>query len=472
MQRILTLLAIAGIPLQGFAQTVLHNDGGIIQINADASVYVAGNMTNDNGSSLTNNGQLTVTGSMTNNAVMSAPATGTLRLTGTIAQTFDGSVPYFAKDVEVNNPAGIVLTTPLKIDGSTAFMNGIIDASNAANPVIFTSNASISGTYPAGDQSHIKGFARREGTGAFSFPLGDGIRYQPVAVDLSTNSAGLTARYYTADAGTATFGTAGSEATPLLAYNVKEYWDLSPVGTANGTVTLNWDNYNNTGIGNVTDLRVAHKTAGGWMNEGAATVTGTTANGAITSNSVSTWSPFTLGSLSRATPLPLSLISFKGAAEGNANRLDWELAAGENVTAVNVERSTDGQHFQAIGTDIPVGSDRLGSFYDKAPPAGTAIYRLRMLNTTASSFSHSVSISRNDALAAALSLSPNPATSAIQLKSSVPGTVEILDLSGRLMQRQHIEGEARIGLENLPAAIYLIRFRAQNFSQTIRLVKH
>lgn len=135
----------------------------------------------------------------------------------------------------------------------------------------------------------------------------------------------MTARFYGTDAGSASFGTTGSAVTPLLFYNKKEYWYVVPAGTATGTITIYFDGYNNAGISNTADLRVAHKSGGQWLNEGGA-ATGTTASGSVISYSISTFSPFTPGSVSAGSPLPVKLVAFSGRAAAGRNRLSWQTA--------------------------------------------------------------------------------------------------------------------------------------------------
>ncbi len=137
--------------------------------------------------------------------------------------------------------------------------------------------------------------------GAFIYPVGDGVRYQPVSVDLTDNSAGLSVRYVPADAGTASFTTTGASTIALDAYNNEEYWDINPIGTATGTVTITWDDYRNPPIttsDTVQVFRVAHKTAEGWANEGTI-ASGTTSAGSVVSAVLSSWSPFHGGKYSR-----------------------------------------------------------------------------------------------------------------------------------------------------------------------------
>ncbi len=463
MQRITSLIAFAALPLCGGAQTALYNSG-IINISAAGQVYVAGDAANRSGATLQNDGLLTVTGAFSNDAAMATPASGTLRLNGNTAQTITGAADYFAKDVLVDNPAGITLATRLKVDGVLSFNNGVINANNAAYPVVFTANASISGVAVPSDASHVKGYVMKEGTGAFTFPTGNGAKYQPVDIALSVNSAGITARYYNADAGSASFGTGGASATPLLFYNTAEYWDLSPAGTASGTVTIHWDGYGNRGIGNTADLRVAHKSGGAWLNEGAASVSGTTGAGSVTSGSISTWSPFTLGSVSSASPLPIKLLSFTASALERANRISWKTATTESVSHFEVERSADGRVFTAIGTQLPDGNRTDYSFDDAQPLAGTAYYRLRLVESGTAAYSQTVSLTRTGSSGITLSIYPNPATSELHVEASAAGSISLKDVSGKTILSKAVNGSTTISLRGFPAGLFFATYESQGLT--------
>lgn len=471
MHRISSLLAAAALPLCSTAQTVLNNSGGIINISSAGQVYVSGNMSNSASASLNNDGLLTITGTFSNDAPMGSPASGTLNFNGSGAQTLDGASEYFAKDVVVNNPAGITLNTRLKVDGVMSFNNGVIDATNASYPVVFTANASLSGINPPTDASHIKGYVVKEGTGLFTYPIGDGSKYQPVGVNLSGNSAGLSARYYAADAGSTSFGTNGASSTPLLYYNTNEYWDLTPAGTASGSVTIYWDGYNNRGIGATSDLRVAHKSGGVWLNEDANSLTGDISAGSLTSGAVSTWSPFTLGSVSGGSPLPVQLLTFNATAIGDANRISWQTGAEKDITAFEVERSADGKSYTAIGRQTPTGSGSAYSFNDVQPLKGTAYYRLHILESTRSSYSQTLSLTRSGSSGLTLSVYPNPAMEELHVQTSEPGIMMLKDVSGRAVIQAAVEGQECISLKSLTPGLYFATFQTKGYTESIRISK-
>ena len=465
MNRIATLLAALALPLTGSAQA-LYNDGAALSIGAGTTVYVRGDLLNASGSILTNAGTLRVSGNTTTNAAVSS-AGGTLVLEGSSAQTLGGTADYATTNAVVNNAAGLTLATRLRVDGAMTFTSGIVTAASASDPVAFTATGTVSGT-PT-DASHVRGYVVKEGTGPFTYPLGDGTRYQPTATALTANSAGLSARYVPANAGAAPFTAGGTEATPLRAYNRFEYWDLAPVGTATGSVTIFFDTYKNPGITAVAGLRVAHQSATAWLNEGAAASSGTAAAGSVTSNAVSTWSPFALGSISSTNPLPVELLAFTATRQGEAARLVWATASEKNSAYFEAETSLDGTAFRAVGRVAAQGNTAQRHDYELRDPRllayGTPVvyYRLRQvdLDGTVNYSPVRALATGGGATGAALVLFPNPARGRVQWTGPAEAPAHLLDLAGRRV-RTAPAGALALDLAGIPAGVYLLRCGAQS----------
>ena len=85
------------------------------------------------------------------------------------------------------------------------------------------------------------------------------------------------------------------------------------------------------------------------------------------------------------TPLPVELSAFTATAEGAAVRLVWATASEKNSARFEVERSTDGRTFAAIGAVAAAGSStalRSYELLDATLPASTATlyYRLKQVD--------------------------------------------------------------------------------------------
>lgn len=462
IKKIFTFLALV-IPWSLKAQMV-YNNGASLTLLSGSSMKVNGNVQMQSGSSFSNNGTLTVTGNVVSNAA-GITSTGTLLFNGSSMQTLSGNQTFIAKDVVFNNAAGITLASPLRATGIVSFTSGIVTSSTSSAPLIITSTGSVSG---AGNSSHVNGYVTREGTGDFTFPIGDGSRFQPVSVNLAANSNGLIARYYGSDAGTASFGTTGNSAVALESYNVNEYWDISPVGAATGNVTVFWDNYKSPVITNTALLTVAHKRNGSWLNEGAQTVTGTTTSGSVKSVAIGSWSPFTLGTLPLSA-LPVRLVSFTAQAAEQQSDLQWRIADANGFSHFEVERSIDARNFEKIGRVDFLQMRQNYNYVDDAFPMAIAYYRLKMVDidgTWAYSRMEFVKFTRNEH---SLGGYPNPFTSTLTISSPILQKAKLLDIEGMTVREFSLQhGDNHFNESQLPSGTYLIRTEK---GETIKVVK-
>jgi Secretion system C-terminal sorting domain len=460
MQKIAIIIALCCLRQMAMAQ--LYNNGSLLQINGKALVQVNGDFTNAATSDYKNDGRVVVKGTVTNNQTMGSYYIGTLIFSGGTAQTLSGTAAMLAKNVEVNNTLGLTLATPLKIDGECKFITGIVTAASAANAVTFTSSGFVSTTNAPTDASHVNGYVVKEGTGSFEYPVGNGIRYQKTATNLSANSSGMQVNYNLADAGTATFTSTGSEANPLGGYNNKEYWNITPLGTATGTVTIFWEGYNDV-LGNYkSSRRVAHKVAGGWQNEGTIG-TGNESVGQVISNSINTWSPFTLGST--AVILPLNLLSFSGSKMNGYNHLNWATANEQNTKHFELESSSDGRSFTPIAIVNTAGSgNHKYSYNDKNPPLGDrGFYRLKMVDADRK-FTYSTVVLINQSTNQPITIYPNPAVNVVNISMAnallLHTNVQLTDAKGAVIQVIKLTSyQQAVNVQSLSKGVYMLHFK-------------
>jgi hypothetical protein len=465
MQKI--ILAVAFILLHRciVAQTgTFYNNGSVLQINSGAVVQVNGDFVNAATSICINNGTVNILGNFTNNQSMSLPYSGMLKFNGIAKQYIFGNEILLAKNVTINNAQGVQLNNVLKIDGLINFMSGIVSANDNTDPMVFTSNGNISTTNVAKNISHIKGYVVKEGTGAFTYPVGDSIRYQPVSVNITSNQYGLQVVYDTLDAGTAPFTNNGSESTPLIAYNKLEYWNFTPFGIVDASVTIFWDDYKNAGIVNIADLKVAHlHNNNEWINEGTIGI-GNPTSGSITSSSInsnSNFGPFTLGSIANST-LPLHLLSFTGSKQTNHNQLQWKTADETNTKEFGLERSTDGRSFNSFATVAAKGTGNGSySYDDNAQLSGKVFYRLKMIDNDGR-FTYSNIIVLSNQSTTTVSVYPNPVANKATLQFSdnklLNTTAKLTDMNGRQVSTIAIKNNFEIiDMGKLPAGIYMLQ---------------
>lgn len=140
--------------------------------------------------------------------------------------------------------------------------------------------------------------------------------------------------------------------------------------------------------------------------------------------------------------LPATLTAFRGTAAGPKHvRLDWDVAREENVSHYDVERSSNGQEWEVIGSVTAAGDSDVAIQYgyDDLDPSGQrAFYRLHMIDLDgAEEYSGIVIVELDQSGERTLSVFPNPATTrlSIQLsgawKEDQPVVAAFYDVTGR-----------------------------------------
>lgn len=144
--------------------------------------------------------------------------------------------------------------------------------------------------------------------------------------------------------------------------------------------------------------------------------------------------------------LPVQLLRFNAAKEGNMARLKWNTAHEQNLKEFVLERSSDGQSFTAVTTILSKGGTTNDYMYSD-PLAGLALkklyYRLQQVNSDGSyTYSPVAAISLGKEALLETLVTPNPSRGEVNLviRSSEDGnaTVRIHDMSGRLVMTKVI----------------------------------
>lgn len=170
-----------------------------------------------------------------------------------------------------------------------------------------------------------------------------------------------------------------------------------------------------------------------------------------------------------ATPLPLDLLDFRAKATGSKVQLNWELAGTENISRIEVERSTNGKDWNSIYSTKPTSSLNYQT-WDEQPYAGSNYYRLKVWdNANKYDYSHTQHVIFKGEGQMNIRIYPNPnngnfSIEAYGLKGA--GTfVSIQDMLGKTISSHNIsEGKTDITDLNLAAGTYMIR--VQNGSTT------
>ena len=427
------------------------------QINNTGNTYNIGDVFINgykiNNGTLFNSGSIYIGGDLTNNGTTDYNG-GNIIFNGSSTQTISGTNTFSTTSTTFNNTTGISVNKCLSINSIATFSNGLITTpTGSLEPVEFNTGASHANV---SNSSHVDGYVRKLGTGSFTYPVGDVSTYQKVAVNPTANATGLVVKYFPTNASTATFNNLGTDPTPLLYYNKLEYWDITPVSSATGSVTIYWDNYRNEGIGSVSDLKVAHKIGGFYLNEGTSG-TGLVSSGNVTSNSISTWSLFALGSTSSNSPLPITLTSFSSdIITCHQVNINWHVALEINLNHYELQFSLDAQNFKTISNFIPKGNN--SSYKYSYVPENNKIgyFRLKIIDND-HTYSYSPIIYENtDCLETRINVFPNVTGSVFTIQTNDVNVVgyELYDSKGSLVLKNLFSSYIRIDINSYAQDLY------------------
>jgi hypothetical protein len=226
----------------------------------------------------------------------------------------------------------------------------------------------------------------------------------------------------------------------------------------------------------VTDLPnlvVAHFNGTSWDaygNDGG--TTGNAVKGTVTWNNVSTFSPFSLGSLLWWTnPLTVKFINLQASEKDGQVKVEWANISETGVDKYFVEYSTDGRSFDVINntTARKNNSERTDYLWWHSTPAnGVIYYRVKAVEFTGEvTYSHIVRLNLNRNYSD-LTVYPNP-VKGNKISIAASGLAEgkydiiVLNMSGqKIMQRSldHAGGSISMQVdlpETIKAGLYSIR---------------
>jgi hypothetical protein len=186
------------------------------------------------------------------------------------------------------------------------------------------------------------------------------------------------------------------------------------------------------------------------------------------------------GALVMNLTLPVNLLSFAGEALDDHNLLEWSTAGEEDAASFDIERSSDGRTFSAIGNVAAAGttsSIRQYRFYDRAPVEGANYYRLKQKDRDGRfDYSQVILIRRSGLIT--VTIFPNPAKRELQIRLNGPADngpvkTDIIDMQGRILvtHQQTRDNVITMPVASLPAGLYLIRITWNNKTSTYRFIR-
>ncbi len=274
----------------------------------------------------------------------------------------------------VNKSAGIVyFNDDVTVTNELELIDGIVNTSGSN--LVINDGATVSNV---SNDSYIDGFVKKVGNDAFTFPVGANGKYRPISISAPSLDDDEFTATYIADDPDKSYDATSKDGT-INNISVLEYWELSrDKGSSNVSVSLSWDG--SSAVGVPAELIVARWDGSQWKDHGNTGTTGGANSGTITSEVITSFSPFTLGSTTANNVLPIDLISFDAKLDGDLVKLSWETASEINNDYFTLERSVDAVSWEEFKTIKGSGnSNQILSYkdYDYTPYLGTSYYRLK-----------------------------------------------------------------------------------------------
>lgn len=428
-----------------------------------------------------------ITVESTTQVTFGAAGNGRVQMDGTTAQSINiigGTPAPRFRDLQTSNSVDeITLNTPIEVITELDLDAGNI-ISDAANCIYVLDNGTVSSV---SDAAFVDGPCEKIGNEAFTFPVGkDGLyRYCGISAP-SSGSASFRAEYFPIDPAAVPYDDTSLD--PSIAYlSDCEYWIIDRNVSANNVnVTLSFEGGSPgcSGVdpGGLGDLVIARWDGAIWQDHGNGGTTGTSADGdIITAGVVTTFSPFTLGTITPINPLPVELINFEVTKIKEDALLEWTTKSELNNKEFLVQRSVNGISFETIGALNGAGnsSEEIHySFTDTDPFNGVNYYRLKQVDFDGV-FEYSTTKSLVFDFNSEFSVYPNPLLedNILIISKSTEDTfdkIELLDASGRLVNtKTSFSSEQSIEMDfgQLASGVYMIRIQAGNKVITKKIVK-
>ena len=165
---------------------------------------------------------------------------------------------------------------------------------------------------------------------------------------------------------------------------------------------------------------------------------------------------------------------FEAQLVPDGNHLQWSLEEGKGISHFLVERSLDGEVFEAIG-QLPASArsthtEASYQFTDQTPSPGKQYYQIKAVDHNGRVWKSSIESLISET---SIRVYPNPARDflTIEISSEFVGKeAKIFSLQGQLLRQFSLEaGRNQVDISGLPEGLFLIRLGS---IKTVRVMKH
>lgn len=184
-------------------------------------------------------------------------------------------------------------------------------------------------------------------------------------------------------------------------------------------------------------------------------------------------------------PLPVELVYLTATVQQGTVNLQWLTASEKDNKEFVVERSADGEAFEAIGTVESNGNSSQPteySFADKNPLQGTFYYRLKQVDYGGEfAYSKVIAVSaKGIAAAMQLQVYPNPFDTELHMtvtaQKSGSATLQLVDMQGRAVHSGNVELQPGLNKLTLPLrflrkGLYILQLNGSGINGTVKVLK-
>lgn len=376
-------------------------------------------------------------------------------------------------DNSVNNldvNADIVLNRNVTVNGTVSLLNAILTIP-INDTLRITSGNGIAGTTSL---KHVvvqvdkttgeQGALRMDNlVSATLFPVGDGSNYLPVTINPVTVSDFAVTVFQ----GITTDGSPNGPAYAPKQNVVDAVWNVSRInGSGDASLTMGWPlSLEGSNFSPQYHIGIMHHESGSWGN-----VVGAGSNSTNTATaSFSTFSPFAVAA--NPATLPVHFNHVAAARVSSKIKIDWSISSDVDIRNYQVEKSTNGRFFNAIGTVEAkrITGNHAYAFIDDQPHA-TNFYRIKSVGINGDvQYSSILKVTANKS---AIQVYPNPVADVLSL-TGLPSNalVRILHTSGAVVQLFHLpsgNSATTISLGHLEPGTYILQVSgAENVTNTM-----
>lgn len=312
------------------------------------------------------------------------PRTGTVTFQGAEGLWIGGSATTTFYRLTINNSFGLALARNMNISNQLILTDGVLYTTSSEKVTMLAGASSSIGSATSYVDGPFEQIVASASALTINLPIGKNNAYRPILLDVQHSNA--TAVTYSSETWNSSPRSLSYTLPPTIErVSDVRYFSLTRSAVPNLTsarVTLSYGA--DDVVTDASNLRVARDNgSSAWLDlGGVGTAVG---SGTITSNNFNAFNTmFTFGNSSGGlNPLPVEYASFNAVGTGKSVNVMWSTASEMNSDYFEVEKSTDGTHFQNIGKIDAAGFSTVLHSYlhiDNFPKPGNNYYRLKQVD--------------------------------------------------------------------------------------------